>query len=36
LASSVTDSSVEGASWSNGCMDVLNLKNFSEGLGVKM
>jgi hypothetical protein len=36
LAGSITNSSVEGASWSDGCMDLFDLKNFSEGLGVKM
>jgi hypothetical protein len=33
LASSVMNSSIEGASWSDGCLDVLNLKNSSKGLG---
>jgi hypothetical protein len=33
LLSSITNSSVEGMSWSNGYMDLLNLKNCSEGLG---
>jgi hypothetical protein len=36
LSSSITNSSVEGASWSDGCMDLLDLKNSSEGLRVKM
>jgi hypothetical protein len=31
--SSIMNSSVEGTSWSNGCMDLLQLKYFSKGLG---
>jgi hypothetical protein len=34
--SNITNSSVEGMSWSDGGMDLLGLKNSSEGLGVKM
>jgi hypothetical protein len=34
--SNITNSSVEGTSWSDGGMDLLGLKNSSEGLGVKM
>jgi hypothetical protein len=33
LASSTMNSHVEGASWSDGCMDLLDFKNSSEGLG---
>jgi hypothetical protein len=33
LVGSITNSSVEGASWSNGCMDLLDHKNSFEGLG---
>jgi hypothetical protein len=36
LAGGITNSSVEGTSWSYVCMDLLNLKNSSEGLGLKM
>jgi hypothetical protein len=36
LAGSIMNSSVEGASWSNGYMDLLDLKNSSKGLGVKV
>jgi hypothetical protein len=36
LTSSITNSSIEGTSWSDGGMDLLNFKNSSEGLGVKM
>jgi hypothetical protein len=32
LPSSITNSNVEGTSWSDGCMDLLHLKNSSEGL----
>jgi hypothetical protein len=32
LASSITNSNVEGTSWSNGSMDLLDFKNSSEGL----
>jgi hypothetical protein len=32
----ITNSSVEVVSWSNGCMDLLNFKNSSKGLVVKM
>jgi hypothetical protein len=30
---SITNSSIEVASWGDGCMDFLNFKNSSEGLG---
>jgi hypothetical protein len=33
LMGGITNSSVEAASWNNGCMDLLNFKNSSEGLG---
>jgi hypothetical protein len=33
LAGSIMNSSIEGASWSDGCMDLLDLKNSSERLG---
>jgi hypothetical protein len=33
LVGSIKNSSGEGASWRNGCMYVLHLKNPSEGLG---
>jgi hypothetical protein len=33
LASSITNSNVEVASWSNGDMNLLNLKHSSKGLG---
>jgi hypothetical protein len=36
LMSNITNSSIEGTSWSDGGMDLLGLKNSSEGLGVKM
>jgi hypothetical protein len=36
LTDSIMNSSVEGTSWGNGGMDLLELKNSSEGLGVKM
>jgi hypothetical protein len=36
LVGGITNSHIEGASWSNGYMYLLNLKNSSEGLGVKM
>jgi hypothetical protein len=36
LAGSIMNSGVEGASWSNGYMDLLDLKNSSKGLGVKV
>jgi hypothetical protein len=36
LAGSITNSSVEGAPWGNGYMDLLDLKNSSEGFAVKM
>jgi hypothetical protein len=36
LIGSIMNSSVEGTSWSDGGMDLLDLKNSSEGLGVKM
>jgi hypothetical protein len=36
LTDNITNSSVEDSSWSNGYMDLLDLKNSSEGLGVKM
>jgi hypothetical protein len=36
LVSSITNSSIESVSWSNGCMYLLNLTNSSEGLGVKI
>jgi hypothetical protein len=32
---SITNSSVEGTSWGNGGMDLLDLKNSSEGLGLE-
>jgi hypothetical protein len=32
LISSITNSSVEGTSWSDGVVDLVNLKNSSEGL----
>jgi hypothetical protein len=31
LVGSITNSSVEGVSWRNGCMDLFDLKNSSEG-----
>jgi hypothetical protein len=34
--SNIMNSSVEVASWCNGGMDLLDLKNSSKGLGVKM
>jgi hypothetical protein len=36
FASSIMNSSVEGASWCDGYMNLLHLKNSSKGLGVKM
>jgi hypothetical protein len=33
LMSGITNSSVEVASWGDGYMDLLDLKNSSEGLG---
>jgi hypothetical protein len=36
LVSIITNSNVEIASWGDGCMDLLDLKNSSEGLGVNM
>jgi hypothetical protein len=36
LTSGITNSSVEVASWGDGCMDLLDFKNTSKGLGVKM
>jgi hypothetical protein len=36
LAGSITNSSIEVASWGDGCMDLLDFKNSSKGLGVKM
>jgi hypothetical protein len=33
LVGSITNSRVEGASWGDGCMDLLNLKNSFVGLG---
>jgi hypothetical protein len=36
LMGSIMNSSIEGASWGDGCIDLLELKNASEGLGVKM
>jgi hypothetical protein len=36
LAAGIMNSSVKGASWSDGCMDLLDLKNPSEGLRVKI
>jgi hypothetical protein len=36
LADSITNSSVEGTSWSDGSMDLLDFKNSSERLGVKV
>jgi hypothetical protein len=36
LVGSITNSSVEGTSWGNGCMDLLDLENSSEWLGAKM
>jgi hypothetical protein len=33
LVSGITNSSVEVVSWSNGCMDLLDFKNSSKGLG---
>jgi hypothetical protein len=36
LASSIVNFNVEGVSWSNGCMNLLDLKISSKGLGVKM
>jgi hypothetical protein len=36
LAGSITNSSVEGMSWSDGSMDLLDLKKSSDGLGVMM
>jgi hypothetical protein len=35
LASSITNSNVEVESWGDGCMDLPDLKNSSEGLGGK-
>jgi hypothetical protein len=35
LAGSITNSSVEGASWGDGCMDLLDLKKSSVGFGDK-
>jgi hypothetical protein len=32
---SIMNSSIEGTSWGNGVMDLLDLKNSSEGLGGK-
>jgi hypothetical protein len=36
LTGGITNSSVEVSSWGDGCMDLLDLKNPSEGLGVKI
>jgi hypothetical protein len=36
LTGGITNSSVEVVSWSNGCMDLLDLKHSSKRLGVKM
>jgi hypothetical protein len=33
LAGSITNSSVEGMSWSDGSMDLLDFKKSSDGLG---
>jgi hypothetical protein len=33
LAGSIMNSSVEGTSWGNGSMDLLDLKYYSKGLG---
>jgi hypothetical protein len=33
LAGSIMNSNVEGASWSSGCMDLLDLKTPLRGLG---
>jgi hypothetical protein len=31
----ITNSSIEGTPWGDGCMDLLDFKNSSEGLGGK-
>jgi hypothetical protein len=36
LTSSITNSSLEVVSWGDGCMGLLDFKNSSKGLGVKM
>jgi hypothetical protein len=36
LAGGITNSSVEGVSWSDGYIDLLDLTNSSEWFGVKM
>jgi hypothetical protein len=36
LMGGIMKSSIEVASWGNGVMDLLDLKNSSKGLGVKM
>jgi hypothetical protein len=36
LAGSIMNFNVEGVSWSNGCMNLLDLKISSKGIGVKM
>jgi hypothetical protein len=33
LVGNITSSHVEGETWSNDCMDLLDLKNSSDGLG---
>jgi hypothetical protein len=36
LAGSTMDSGIEGMSWEDCCMDLLDLKNSSKRVGVKM